>query len=140
MEFIPAGEIIGEAHRVRTVGLRKSPHLPDGDYTFVDMYCIDPDCDCRKTMIQVMRNGIHVGTINFGWESPEFYRKWMGGDEDESMPDLHGATIDITSPNRVSPQGMLSFFHALLDEKWITLIKSHYSAVKARLAKKTMQK
>jgi hypothetical protein len=83
------------------VGLRDSPQLPDGDYTFVDMYCVDPECDCRKTMIHVLRNGTHVATINFGWESPEFYRKWMGRAENGSMPDMHGATIDITSPNKV---------------------------------------
>lgn len=86
-------------------------------------------------MIHVMHNGIHVATINFGWESAEFYRQWMVGDEDESMPKLHGATIDITSPDKVSPQGILAFFYALLDENWVRIIKSHYDAVKARLAK-----
>lgn len=85
-------------------------------------------------MIQVMRDGTHVATINFGWESPEFYRKWMGGDEDARMPKLHGSTIDMTSPNKVSESGILEFFHALLDENWVTIIKHHYSAVKARLA------
>ena len=136
MKFVPAGEIIGEAHRIRTVGLRDSPQLPDGDYTFIDMYCTDPSCDCRKTMIQVMHDDIHVATINFGWESPEFYQQWMGGDIDESMPPLHGATIDITSPNKVSPQGILALFNALLDQKWISIMQDHYSAVKAHLAKR----
>jgi len=134
MKFVPAGEVIGQAHRVRTVGLRGSPHLADGDYTFVDMYCVDPNCDCRKTMIQVMRDNTYVATINFGWESPGFYRKWMGGDKDEAMPQLHGATIDISSPNRVSEHGMLTFFRALLDESWVEIIKCHYNAVKSRLA------
>ena len=134
MSFVPAGEIIGEAHRIRTVGLRDSPQLPDGDYTFIDMYCTDPTCDCRKTMIQVMRDGIHVATINFGWESPEFYKQWMSGYLDESMPPLHGATIDLTSPDKVSSQGILAFFNALLDQKWISIIKNHYNAVKTELA------
>ena len=56
MEFIPAGEIIGDAHQVRTVTIRKDPLLPDGEYGFIDTYCADPDCDCRKTMIQVIHN------------------------------------------------------------------------------------
>ncbi len=77
MEFVPAGEFIGAAHRVRTVELADSPHLPDGEYSFVDTYCIDPACDCRKTMIVVYRDGVHVSTINFGWETAAFYRKWM---------------------------------------------------------------
>jgi len=134
VNFVAAGEIIGEAHRVRTVGLRDSSQLPDGNYTFIDMYCTDPTCDCRKTMIQVMRDGIHVATINFGWESPEFYQQWMGGELDELMPSLHGATIDVTSPNKVSTHGILAFFHALLDQKWIVIMQNHYNAVKTQLA------
>lgn len=69
MEFVPAGEFIGEEHQVRTVGLRDSRQLPDGDYRFVDTYCTDPTCDCRKTMIIVYRNDVHVSTINFGREA-----------------------------------------------------------------------
>jgi hypothetical protein len=45
-----------------------------------------------------------------------------------------GATIDLSSPNRVSEHGMLAFFRALLDEGWVEIIKCHYNAVKSRLA------
>ncbi|MBI5605998.1 MAG: hypothetical protein HY879_21900 [Deltaproteobacteria bacterium] len=134
MKFTPAGEIIGKAHRVRTVMIVDSPQLPDGEYRFIDMYCTDPSCDCRKTMIQVFHNGAFVSTINYGWEPPSFYEKWMGGKwDDEIMLQMHGASIDITSPNRVSPKGILGLFSALLDEKWIGIIKKHYRAVKAKL-------
>ena len=134
MEFTPAGEIIGKEHQVRTVRIVDSSQLPDGEYRFIDMYCTDPSCDCRKTMIQVFHNGAFVSTINFGWEPPSFYKKWMGGKwDDEIMPHMHGASIDITSPNRVSPEGILGLFNALLDEKWIEIFKKHYGAVKAKL-------
>lgn len=36
MEFVPAGEIIGKAHQVRTVSITQSPQLPDGEYSFID--------------------------------------------------------------------------------------------------------
>ncbi|MEW6667364.1 MAG: hypothetical protein AB1512_19340 [Thermodesulfobacteriota bacterium] len=134
MEFIPAGEIIGKAHQVRTVRIVESPQLPDGEYRFIDMYCTDPSCDCRKTIIQVFHNGVFVSTINYGWERPSFYEKWMGRKwGDDIMPQMHGASIDITSPNRVSPKGMLGLFNALLDKRWIGIFKKHYKAVKAKL-------
>jgi hypothetical protein len=134
MEFVPAGEIIGNQHQVRTVGLKQSPHLPDGDYTFVDTYCTDASCDCRRTLIQVLYNGVHVSTIGFGWESPSFYRNWMGVTTDEEyMPQLHGATIDMASPNKVSAQSMIGFFDALLDDKWINTFKRNYAAVKKKI-------
>lgn len=140
MEFAPAGEIIGAAHQVRTVRLADSRQLPDGDYRFIDMYCIDPSCDCRKTMIQVYRNDVLVSTINFGWESRDFYQKWMGCPKDYDIaPAMTGASIDVSSPDGVSPRGMLAFFNALLDDKWIAKFKTHYAAVKKKLAE-TRQK
>ncbi len=134
MEFIPAGEIIGEEHQVRTVTIRQSPHLPDGEYSFLDSYCTDPDCDCRKTMIQVLHNGRLVSIINYGWESAMFYRNWMG--KDDSMPEMHGASIDITSPDLVDRADMLALFNALLNDIWIAKIKRHYDKVKAAMSER----
>lgn len=141
MEFVPAGEFIGDAHQVRTVGLRDSRQLPDGDYRFVDTYCTNPSCDCRKTMILVYRNDNHVSTINFGWESSAFYREWMGhASEDDIALPMSGASIDITSPDGVSPTGMLAFFQALLDENWTAKFKTHYARVKAKVAETGQKK
>ena len=137
MEFIPAGEIIGEAHQVRSVSIKQSHQLPDGEYSFIDMYCADPICDCRKTMIQVMHNGNLVSIINYGWESATFYEKWMGGSEkDNLIPKMHGASIDITSPDLVSRDGILALFNALLNDIWIAKFKRHYDEVKTAMSKR----
>ena len=136
MEFIPAGEIIGEAHQVRSVSIKQSPQLPDGEYSFIDMYCADPACDCRKTMIQVMHNGNLVSIINYGWESATFYENWMGSSEKgNTVPKMHGASIDITSPNLVSTDGTLALFNALLNDIWIAKFKRHYDEFKAASSK-----
>ena len=138
MDFIPAGEIIGEAHQVRTVSIKQSPQLPDGEYSFVDAYCTDPECDCRKTMIQVMHNEKLVSLINYGWESATFYENWIGGSaKDDPMPKMQGASIDITSPDLVSSDGMLALFNALLNDIWIAKFKHHYDEVKAAVSKRT---
>ena len=138
MEFIPAGEIIGEAHQVRTVSIKQFPQLPDGEYSFVDSYCTDPKCDCRKAMIQVMHNGKFVSIINYGWEPAAFYENWMGSrTKDNPTPKMQGASIDITSPNRVSTDGMLALFNALLNDTWIAKFKRHYGEVKATISRRT---
>ena len=139
MKFVPAGEIIGEAHQVRTVRIMGSDQLPDGAYQFIDMYCTDPSCDCRKTIIQVFHNENHVSTIDFGWESREFYEKWMGAKEDATLPSMHGASLDFSSPDRVSPQGMLALFNALCDDQWVGIFKAHYAAVKKKLVETPMK-
>ena len=134
MEFIPAGEIIGETHQVRTVEIARSPQLPDGEYSFIDTYCSDPKCDCRKTMIQVMHKGKLVSVINYGWESTSFYQKWFGGSAKDSM-NMHGASIDITSPNLVNADVILALFNALLNDIWVAKFKQHYKEIKAAVSK-----
>lgn len=141
MDFIPAGEIIGEAHQVRSVRIAQSPELPDGEYSFIDMYCSDPDCDCRKTMIQVRHNGKLVSIINYGWESAGFYKSWMGNSSDGNpFPPMDGASIDITSPNLVNEEGILGLFCALLNDVWIAKFKLHYKNVKSAVASRTKKK
>ncbi len=138
MEFEAAGELIGSAHRVRTVELADIRELPDGEYMFVDMYCIDPGCDCRKTIIRVYHNGKHVSTLNYGWESPAFYpafyRRWMRRGDDTGMA---GVSVAFESPDLVSQRGILSLFMALLDERWTRGFKKHYAAVKKVLAERS---
>lgn len=138
MEFIPAGEVIGDAHQVRSVRIAQSPQLPDGEYSFIDMYCSDPSCDCRKTMIQVLHNGRLVSIINYGWESAAFYKKWMGSSaEDNSFPAMNGVSIDITSPNLVNEENVLGLFNFLLNDMWVAKFKRHYIEVKTAVSNKS---
>jgi hypothetical protein len=117
MSFIAAGEILGNAARVRTLTIAHHPELPDGAYAMVDTYCTVPGCDCHKTMILVHLDHRHVSTINFGSESPEFYARWYGappGDRTGALAELQGPCIVLNSPDLVPPGAMLAFFSALL--------------------------
>jgi len=29
------------------------PGIPDGEYGFVELYCDEPDCDCRRVVIDI---------------------------------------------------------------------------------------
>ncbi len=135
MEFIAAGEVLGSAHQVPLLRISHSPLLPDGEYSFIDMYCSDPGYDCRKTMFQVMHEGRLVSTINYGWEAAEFYEQWMGADvEDGLFPSMKGVSIDMSSPNLVSQEGILGLFQALLNDMWIAKFKRHYKETKTVLS------
>ncbi len=131
---MPAGEILGPGCRIRSIVLADDPRLPDGEYTFVDTYCTDRACDCRKTIIQVMHDGQLVSLVNFGWESPRFYLRWMGSSSDPSDRDLaeemSGVSIDFASPDRVSREGMLILMNHLLDERWTSMIKDHHRLIR----------
>ena len=72
----------------------------------------------RKDIVKVYISDQYLeGQVNYGWESHEFYRNWMGSsEENHPMPEMHGASIDITSPELVSPDGVLALFNTLLNE------------------------
>jgi hypothetical protein len=127
MEFVPAGELIDKVS-VRSVRISESPGLPAGEYTFIDAYCTDRTCDCRKVMFYVMHERTQVATIDFGWETEEYYREWMGEDSPVAMAGV--TVVWSTVPRDV----ILSFFNHLLDGRWIAIVKDHYDRVKKATA------
>jgi hypothetical protein len=133
--FVPAGELLGPECQVRTITLANDPHLPSGEYTFIDTYCTDNTCDCRKTIIQIFHNKKLVSIVSFGWESPKFYLRWLNSPTEVQLAkEMSGLSIDPSSPDRVSPEGILLLMNHLLDAKWISMLKENY-----RLIRKTSQ-
>ncbi len=52
--------------------------LPSGEYAFFEWYCDDPGCDCRRVLLRVIspqHPGRVLATLNYGWESAEFYTR-----------------------------------------------------------------
>lgn len=47
--------------------------LPQRTYAFLEAYCADPGCDCRRVMLNVIdaETHNHVATINYAFEPPE---------------------------------------------------------------------
>ena len=67
------------ARETRSLTVTGRNDLPDGDYGFIELYCNEPDCDCRRVTVVVLRP--HTGwkywaTISYGWESLDFYQQW----------------------------------------------------------------
>ena len=53
--------------------LEKCGHL-DGWYDFVDYYCPDPNCDCRRTTLVIVDQSLQQhAAIIYGWEPRSFY-------------------------------------------------------------------
>ena len=129
--FIPAGEILGPECQIRSVVLTDDPYLPSGAYTFLDTYCTDNTCDCRKTIIQIFHDDKLVSIVSFGWESPKFYLRWLNSTRDRELAtEMSGVSIDPSSPDLVSPKGILLLVKHLLDEKWISMLKENYRLIR----------
>ena len=71
--------------RTVTVLEHSGSDLPAGEYGFIEMFCDEPGCDCRRVFLSVfsMVHEKFVAVIHYGWESPEFYAAWMKEDDPE---------------------------------------------------------
>ncbi len=64
--------------------------LPMGEYGFLELFCADKKCDCRRVMIQVcLKHNSQefpcVAVFSFGWEPKTFYRKWSKSLSDDNL-------------------------------------------------------
>ncbi len=86
--------------------------LPLDQYWFVEWYCIDPECDCRRVRLVVTPladPGRSVAVISWGWETREFYRKWLD-DEDYARNTVKGCLEEMMPQSRYAEK-FLSLFH-----------------------------
>ena len=112
--------------------------VPAGEYGFLEFYCNEPNCDCRRVLLQVIRS--HTGTrvwasINFGWETVGFYERWFHGDADLAR-EMAGATLDPLNPQSVHSEGLLRLFRevVLKDAAYVERLRRHYLLFKGAAA------
>src|SRR3569832_1328558 len=108
---------------VRCVHLGSSPEtkvenaLPADEYAYVEFYCEDLDCDCRRVFLQVnakKQPGKVFASINYGWEKEAFYRKRMPSPKDAR--DVVRGTLDpINEQSEVAGEFLYLFQHTVLD-------------------------
>jgi hypothetical protein len=108
--------------------------LPAGGYAFTELYCDDPDCDCRRVLLQVrteVEPNVVLATINYGWETEEFYTRWMHGDR-EGARDIRQAWLDPLNPQSDLAPALLRLFQeiALSDQAYVVRLGMHYAMFK----------
>ncbi len=123
------------ARETRTVKLLEPfAGLPAGEYGFLELYCNEPTCDCRRVLFQVCRadrpNKV-LATINYGWESEDFYAQWLHGDR-ESARELASADLDPLNPQSKLSPALLELFRQILlqDRAYIDRLRRHYHMFK----------
>lgn len=108
--------------------------LPVGEYGFVELYCDEDECDCRRVLIQVTTPQAPdhaLATINYGWESIEFYTRWMHGDK-EAGREIATACLDPLHPQSACADYLLDFFREIVrtDPEYVARLARHYQMFK----------
>jgi len=124
--------------RVITLFGKSEFDLPAGEYAFIEMYCNEKGCDCRRVFFNVFYNRKQVAAmIAYGWEPLEFYARWMGEDDPEVIEQLKGPTTSMLGPQSEKAGQVLEMLKKLVltDEKYIERIKEHYRLFREQIDK-----
>jgi len=111
--------------------------LPEGEYAFLEMFCNERKCDCRRVFFYVVslpENEVKA-VIAYGWEKPAFYAKWMGNDDPEMVEELRGPMLNIGSPQSSLAAGILDLVKDVLarDKEYVERIKTHYRIFRSKV-------
>ena len=123
----------------RAVTLLRDPDvdLPPADYSFLEMFCNERGCDCRRVFFYVVSSlGRDVeAVIAYGWESPAFYAKWLHDDDPAMLAELQGPVLNMGSPQSELAGGILTLFRKILlrDEVYIERVKRHYQMFRDKI-------
>ena len=112
--------------------------VPPGAYAFIELFCNDKGCDCRKTMIQIVPDGSLTpvyATLQFGWEKPQYYMKWSSMPREYSRKmakDITGVCLDPMEKPTPMKKGLLQLFRKVIadDPEYVKRIARHYEMVK----------
>ena len=104
--------------------------LPAADYSFREMHCEEPGCDCRRVFFYVtssLRREVEA-VVAWGWETPEFYARWMRRADPEVVAELIGPVLNLGSPQSELAPGILKLAKRTLlsDEAYVERVKRHY--------------
>jgi hypothetical protein len=110
----------------RVMTILQPGDLPVGEYGWIESYCLDPDCDCRRVMFSVLsRFGKeYLAYISFGFD-----RDAEGA----------GPYLDPLNPQSAYAPAFLELARTVLlaDPSYVARLESHYRQVKAAVAHPT---
>ncbi len=118
-----------------------APALPADEYLYVESYCEELGCDCRRVSLQVIRRSQPdkvLASIVYGWDKESFYRKRAAGDEDAyetAMRTVRGELDPLEEQSEFAEELLELFQRFVLDEPYRLRLRRHYRLFKEELAR-----
>jgi hypothetical protein len=105
----------------RTATVPPGNPVPPDSYVFLDLYCVDPGCDCRRAMINVLADSTkqHLATINHAFDA-------ANADEDLGQTFLD----PLNTQSRWAEPLRRLFLELLRDPDYAARLERHYAMVK----------
>lgn len=142
MFFVSFEEIFPEIAREETRGLiiTSDPVIPADIYTFVELYCPDPECDCRMVRLSVVtERGPSHAEISYGWHEERYYRGPLNDFEENGLP---GPSCSFGAPQGPFAHIFLERFESLFlsDANYVNRLKRHYALIKREAQRRDLRK
>lgn len=140
MEFVLAYPIVGEhlQRETRMLTFSEDGLLPRGSYHFLEAFCQDPRCDCRRCQFWVMReNDARVlATITLGLDAPDFHRDWVRAGQEESDYWAGAPSLEPWAQQSELAGALLQVFKAFVlpSEGYFERVRDHYRQFKEACA------
>lgn len=138
MPFVLFHDLFPEVaeEETRTIKLMENAgrDSPPGDYSFLEMFCNEQGCDCRRVLFSVVssrRPGM-LAVVNWGWEKAGFYAKWLKGSDRGLASYLRGPSLNVGSPQSDLAPAVLKLTEGelLKDKAYRDRIKRHYAMIR----------
>lgn len=104
--------------------------MPPGEYTFLEMFCDEEGCDCRRVFFYVVssRRRDVEAVVTYGWESPAFYAHWLRDPDAEMAAEMKGPGLNLCGPQSDIAPAILELFNEVLlpDAAYMDRVKRHY--------------
>jgi hypothetical protein len=118
--------------------------LPAGNYGFLEMFCDEPGCDCRRVFFYVvssLRKDVEA-VIAWGWESRAFYARWMKENDPLVLDALKGPALNLSSSQTRLALALLNVVADVLlqDSAYVERVKTHYRMFREHVEKGAVRK
>lgn len=113
--------------------------LPSDEYAYLEYYCDDLDCDCRRVLLQVIAKGQPgkiFATIGYGWEKEAFYRKKMPWAPDAAKGTVRGELDQLNEQSDFAAHFLDLFRRVVLDVPYSLRLRRHYQLFRDELARR----
>lgn len=126
---------------VRSITILNNPdyELPSDEYAFLEMYCSEAGCDCRRVYFGIVAKSnpsVVLAKISWGWETLEFYRAWGNFPKTkEDVKMMKGPVLaQLNKQSALAPELLKLAQNVLLaSPDYVERIKQHYALFRKTL-------
>ena len=115
------------------------PGLPADEYAYLEFYCDNLQCDCRRVLLQVVAKdqpGRVFASISYGWEKESFYRQRTPWDPDPAKDTVRGELDPLNTQSEFAGDLLELFRRFALDKPYRLRLRRHYRLFREELARR----